>query len=125
MASELIPRPPFPMQCSIAIGIFVILTIGLFILNHVLKKKDPKDPKKKKSNGWIIFLIVVSIICLIFVTSGCVWVHNKTVQVWEVTVGAIDDAQDAVGELGEEALGEEALGSLDDGEGEGEDGEEE
>lgn len=103
-ASDLIPRPKFPKQCWTAIGIFIILTIGLFILNHLLKVKDPKDPKKKKSNGWIIFLIVISIICLIVTTTGCVWVHKKSVKIWESTVGAADEAFEELEELGEEAL---------------------
>ena len=94
MASELIPKPPFPMQCWVAIGIFTILTILLFVLNHYLKNKDPK--KKKKSNKWVIFLIVVSIICLTFTTIGCVWFHKKTVQVWESTVGVVDTAVDDI-----------------------------
>ena len=61
-ASDLIPRPPFPIQCWIAIGIFTGLTIFLFILNYKLRTTDPKDPNKKKSNGWIIFLIVVGML---------------------------------------------------------------
>ena len=120
-ASDLIPKPPFPIQCWAAIGIFTGLTIFLFILNYKLRVKDPKDPKKTKSNRWIIFLIVISIACLIFISSGCVWVHNKSVQLWEATVGAVDDAQeaatDAAGELGDTALGElgdTALGELGD-----------
>ena len=40
-------------------------------------------------------------------TSGCVWVHKKSVKIWESTVGTADEAFEELEEL--EELGEEAL----------------
>ena len=82
--ADIPPRPSFPKSCWMSILILISVIIVSLIVNKLTEKKDPK---KTKSNGYIILAIVLSSFLLIIISTGCGWWYNYKKREWIYTYG--------------------------------------